>query len=154
MKMSRFFYESQAFMGLKFTLIFKKPGSICSVTPELCWDAPESCDKTLLRLVSFGIVVSVSFPLLFFSVASEWRMLIYKAWEHSKGVQENWSHWWLITDMQLGRGKDWNENCVSVFDIETDDSNQPHATDHFIQLRRRILQLILLARLLLWITPF
>ena len=30
--MSRFFCESEAFTGLGFTLIFKKPGNICCVT--------------------------------------------------------------------------------------------------------------------------
>ena len=40
MKMSKFFYESEAFTGLGSTLIFEKPGNICHVTPAdcgLCW---------------------------------------------------------------------------------------------------------------------
>ena len=43
MKMSRVFYESEAFTGLGFTLIFKKPDNACCVAPAdkdcagLCW---------------------------------------------------------------------------------------------------------------------
>ena len=50
MKMNRVFYESEAFTGLGFTLIFKKPGNSCCVTPAdqgLCWamlGAPERHD--------------------------------------------------------------------------------------------------------------
>ena len=65
MKMSRFFYESEAFTGLGFTLIFKRPGgegktprNICCVTSAykaLGWamlGSSERFDKTLLTLTT------------------------------------------------------------------------------------------------------
>ena len=59
-------------------LLLKKPGDACCVTPAdqgLCWamlEAPERCDKTLLRLMCHLGQWSKSFTLSFnFSVASE-----------------------------------------------------------------------------------